>query len=320
MKKISGPILAVIVFILSLGLVLTSLEIYYRFIFDSTDSFGLTLTTRRWFDRYYKFNDLGVRDNIDFAEEPTPGKHRITFIGDSFTAGHGVKDVNQRFVNIIRREMAPDVEIQVLASNGWDTGQEINSLDSLITKHGYKMGDVVLVYCLNDISDIAPEWGKILERILSKKQKQSFLIEHSYALNILYYRLKAIMDPDISNYYGFVKNAYGNSVLLEQQIRRLNQMKQLVESNGGHFMVVTFPFLNALGPKYPYHDIHKTLEIVWKELGVPPLDLYSIFEKYKPSQVTVNRFDAHPNPFAHQLAADAIIKWLKNSPAIVNHT
>jgi hypothetical protein len=41
-------------------------EIHYRFVFDSTDSFGLTKTTARWFERHFQENSSGFRDTIDF--------------------------------------------------------------------------------------------------------------------------------------------------------------------------------------------------------------------------------------------------------------
>jgi hypothetical protein len=50
---------------------------------------------------------------------------------------------------------------------------------------------------------------------------------------------------------------------------------------------------------------------VWRELGVPQLDLLSVYEGLPSSQVTVNRYDAHPNECANQLAAEAIDKWLR---------
>ena len=75
--------------------------------------------------------------------------------------------------------------------------------------------------------------------------------------------------------------------------------------------MVTFPFLNALGPDYEYRFVHDKLERLWSELGVPHLDLLPVYERLPPSQVTVNRYDAHPNEYANRLAAEAIDKWLQ---------
>ena len=87
--------------------------------------------------------------------------------------------------------------------------------------------------------------------------------------------------------------------------------RDLVQAHGGHLAVVTFPFLHALGPNYEYRFIHDKLDQLWRELHVPHLDLLSVFESLPPSQVTVNRYDAHPNEYANRLAAAAIDKWLR---------
>jgi len=113
----------------------------------------------------------------------------------------------------------------------------------------------------------------------------------------------------LGNYCSFVREAYSGA-LWEQQRERLRAFRDLVQAHGGRLTVVTFPLLNTLGPNYEYRFIHDKLDQVWRELGVPHLDLLPIFEGLPPSQVTVNRYDAHPNERANQLAAEAIDKWL----------
>lgn len=75
-------------------------------------------------------------------------------------------------------------------------------------------------------------------------------------------------------------------------------------------MVVTFPFVNAVGPKYPYAAIHSQLDEFWKAENVPHLDLLSVYNNEAATKLTVNRFDAHPNEYAHQLATAAIEKFV----------
>jgi hypothetical protein len=46
-------------------------------------------------------------------------------------------------------------------------------------------------------------------------------------------------------------------------------------------------------------------------MGVPHLDLLPVYVDYADAELVVNRFDAHPNEFAHSLAAEAIGRFLK---------
>ena len=161
-------------------------ELYYRFIFDSTDSFGLTRVSTRWLERHFQENGAGVRDDIEYPMPKLDSRRRISFLGDSFTAGYGIANVDDRFANRIRHQRSEDWEVHVLAINGLDTGGELESL-KLFVENGYELDVLVLVYVLNDISDIVPEWGEIRSRIYRDKDSEGFFVKHSYFFNTLYY-------------------------------------------------------------------------------------------------------------------------------------
>ena len=297
--------LLVFAFLCVLGLLAG--EIYFRFIYDTTDSFGLTKTTQRWFARNFKYNDVGLRDSEEYFNELPPGGRRIAFLGDSFTVGHGVSSVADRFANRVRA-MMPDVEVHVLARSGMDTGAEVDFLLG-VTNSGYELDVVVLVYCLNDISDIVPEWRAILKRIYARPAP-GFWVQNSYLCNWLYFRWFAAQDLDVASYYAFVRDNYDGPVW-DQQAQRLASFRTEVTSRGGQLMVVTFPFLHNLGPKYDYQPVHEKLEAFWNRQNVPHLDLLRTFESLDSSDVVVNSYDAHPNEYAHALAAHAIADFLQ---------
>jgi tetratricopeptide (TPR) repeat protein len=286
-------------------------EIYYRFVYDTTDSFDYTKASVRWKGRYIHVNAQLVRDNIDYQLHIPGGKRRISFVGDSFTAGHGVKDVNDRFANRIR-VANPQWDVQVMADPGMDTGEEFDMLKRIV-KRGCELDQVVLVYCLNDIADIMPEWKAIVGRIYRDSLRQNWLVRHSYVADILSYRLKARWDADVRNYYDFVLAGY-RGPLWEKQKSRLKMLRDLVEANGGHLLVVTFPFLHRpLDEGYEYRFVHQQLGECWRALNLPHLDLLSVYQGLPTGKLVVNRFDAHPNELAHKLAADAIQKFLNQN-------
>lgn len=287
-------------------LLLAGAESYYRFGVDTTDSFGRSRINTRWFQRHWRLNQMGYRDSVTFYPlQQAPGKRRITFVGDSFTAGHGVPDVEDRFANQIRNR--GDDEVHVWADLGYDTGHAIELVQGLIT-NGYQFDRVVLVYTLNDIGDLSPEWKATAEAIRSAPPPP-FLIRHCFFLDTWYYRLKGCFNPDISNYGQSMLQYYAGPLWTEQQ-QRLTKLRQLVESHGGHLLVVTFPFLHHLGPRYEFRAVHAKLDGFWQDLGVPHLDLLPLYESHRSETLTVNAHDAHPNVRAHALAADAIAEFL----------
>ncbi|HWX19985.1 MAG TPA: SGNH/GDSL hydrolase family protein [Candidatus Binatia bacterium] len=290
-------------------------EVYFRFLYNSTDSLLFSKVSQRWFKRYYQWNGANLRDNLEYSLRIAPGKRRISFVGDSFTVGHGVKNVEDRFANRLRREH-PEWEIHVLAMLGFNTGDEVDYLAGWLPK-GYQLDEVVLVYCLNDIGDLIPEETAAIHQANAEAKRGGWLQKNSYLVNTLYYRWKLRRDPALKGFYDFERAAYQDGPLWEQQKQRLTVFRDLVESHGGRLAVVTFPFFHALGPNYEYGFVHKKLDAFWHGLNVPHLDLWPIYRPVPREQLIVNRYDAHPNEYAHALATPAIEKFLEEhlSPA-----
>jgi len=295
-----------LVLLLLLSFILLAAEIYYRFIYDTTDAFGLARVTRDWMMKHEKMNRFGFRDSVEYQIDRGPGKRRITFVGDSFTAGHGVPNVEDRFANLVRAAH-PDWEVQVLATNGFDTGHELKLVKQLAGAR-YPFDLVVLVYCLNDIADIVPEWKRINEKIYARG-RPPFLIDHSYFLNTWYYRLRSARDPEIKQYYSFVIDAYQGSLWTTQQ-ERLESMAEFVRADGGRFLVVVFPFLHRIGPDYEYGAVHAQIGHFCAEIEAPHLDLLATYSGHRSRDLIVNPRDPHPNEHAHALAADAISAFI----------
>jgi len=293
--------------VLLVGLGFAGGELYYRFVYDTTDSIAYTKVSRQWGERYVVENAAGFRDNLQYALPIAPGKRRISFLGDSFTAGHGIKSVEDRFPNLLRAAH-PDWEVHSLAKFGWDTGTELEELRKY-RRDGYQFDCVVLVYCLNDVADLFPDWAAALRRIQADAQRGGWLRQHSFFLDILYHRYRAAHDPYMQNYYDFVKQGYQGPTW-EWQQQRLTALRDFVRTNGGTFAVVTFPFLQAVRTNYEYQPIHEKLDQFWARLHVPHLDLLPVFAGLPREQITVNRYDAHPNEYANKLAAKALDPFL----------
>lgn len=296
--------------ILLISALFLGLETYYRFFDDSTDSFGVNMITKRWFKRHYQFNNVGFRDNVDYQLQRDPAKkHRISFIGDSFTAGHGIKNVDDRFANLIRAEY-PDWEVHCLAVNGYNSIQELRLVKQLAAR-GYRFDYVVLCYCLNDIADFIPGETEAEKKAYSDCAANLTGIDTlSYFLNTWHSRMYVSHDALLGNYYGFVKNAYAGAPWQEEKAC-LEQIAQTVQQSGGHLLVVTLPFFNAYGDgKYGYQGVHEQLDVFWNSMHIPNLDLMQAYIAYAPQQLTVNRFDPHPNELANKLAAQRIADFI----------
>jgi lysophospholipase L1-like esterase len=274
---------------------------------DTTDSFALNKFTKRWSKRYYRKNNFGVRDNVDYNYLIPPGKRRLTIIGDSFTAGHGIKKVDERFGNLLR-EQFPEIEIHILGINGFETIDELNRMSKILSE-GYQLDIVLLGYCLNDITYLIPEAKEIYERMAEFDENLGFLARNSYFINTLAFRAMARKDSNVTNYYGFLKDKYQDQSWLQHKAVLLD-LKKTVENSGGTLSVMTIPFLNNLN-KYDFDQAHSTLDSFWRDEQVSHMDLLPLLKNESGSNLVVNQYDAHPNEEAHQLMANALNPFVK---------
>lgn len=281
-------------------------EVYYRFVYDQSDS-GLTRVHRRWSQRHYRLNSSAVRDDIEYTIGLEPGKRRFVFYGDSFTVGHGVR-LEERFVNLIRRARVDRWEVHAIARPGLATGEMLHRFRTL--PPGYRFSAVVLVYNVNDIEDLIPECRQIAARVRRETEQTGWLVSHGYLLNFLYHRWRGWRDaPTTSRYEQLLAAAY-DSPAWDHQRHRLLAFAGEARRRGVPLFAVTFPMLDKIGERYPYRLAHEQLDAFWRAAGVPHLDLLPVFAGRPPRELTVNRFDNHPGPLAHRLAAEALTAFL----------
>lgn len=295
----------VLLFMSSLSLL--GAEIYFRYFFNGTDSFLASRVSQEWFQRNWAYNQQGYRDDVEYEFRKPPGKTRVTFVGDSFTAGHGVT-LDKRFVSLLRAK-EPEVEIQSLARCGYDTPDEISDLKRMMMG-GYETDLVILVYTLNDIIPVTETWSVISELQKIAGAPHGYLVDHSYFINFFYYHLILNRHPGFKGYFSFVKDSYEDPAWTTQK-ENLAEIENISRAGGAKFAVVIFPFLNAIGENYEFRPIHEKLDKYFQDRGVATMDLLPVYMKYSSKELVVSRYDAHPNAKAHAIAADEIDRFVK---------
>jgi hypothetical protein len=287
------------------SVVLLGFEIHLRFFYDASDGDNRTRISQRWFERHWQRNNVGLRDDVDYTMQRDPARRRFSFVGDSFTAGHGVADVGVRYANRLRRAR-PEWEVHTLAVPGFETPEETRLLRDML-RRGYELDVVILAYYIENLSQFIPELRQYYATAARPPpQPWKFLMQHSYAIETFAYRLQTRFMYARSYWSDIYERAYEGPAW-EQQQAAFARFSRLVREHGGQFAVVTFPTLAGVEQRRP---ILERIDGYWKAEGVLHLDLLPVFEPYGPRELVANPHDAHPNAFAHRLAAEAIERFL----------
>ena len=306
---------------LSLWMVLfliTCIECGFAFFYDTTDSFNMTNVSKRWFRVHIEPQQHALRltptEGILYREEsptfPEPGEiepHHICFVGDSFTMGHGVPNVTHRFSNRIGKRLQETNPEEFLVTNLADAGKDlfwVSRVSELMFEQGYDIDTLVYVMCLNDIESFDKNFQSYYAD-LGQHDPHNVFFKETYFLNLVYFRARQFSLPQVRDYYSFVKEYYEGEQW-QKMSDKLRQLNELCKANGTQLRVVVFPFLHNVGEDYPFMAAHKTVREFCERIDVSVLDLEPVFREHANDSLTVNPFDAHPNPLAHSIAARAM--------------
>jgi GDSL-like Lipase/Acylhydrolase family len=300
---------------------MTAVELWFAIVYDQSDSFNMTNVSKHWFARHIEpiqkvlqFKDgqsTVYRDAREFPKQLPDDRHHICFVGDSFTFGHGVPNVADRFSDRVGAALERGSPGKFVVSNLADAGREIHWVEKLIEElvdDRLPVKTVVYVICLNDIEAFDDRRLELYDEVGSMAPR-FFLVRDTYFLNLLYYRVQQARSARVGGYYTFLQDSYRSSAW-DRMRSKLSDIHRLCAKHKIDLRIAVFPFLHNLGPDYPFADAHERIVAFCNEVGVPVLDLRPVLEPHDVEGLTVNRFDAHPNERAHALVAEALERSL----------
>ncbi len=298
---------------LSLAMLLAAItagELAFACFADFSDTFSVSNVSKRWMAVHItgEENKDGFRDRNELTTFVPNGKQRIIFLGDSFTAGHGIRRMEDRFTDQVaarfEREQPGKFMVANMARPAYDALMIAKLVqDEVLQKH-YDVACCVYVYNLNDVDTFDPHTAAALQTI-QNSEPSFFLVRDTYLLNWLYLRSVAFRSQGAESYYENLRRSYESEPWA--QVRRLLQgLHQRCVEQKVDFRMVIFPFVREVGENYPFRDAHARIVEFCKSEKIPVLDLEPVFRRHAGENLVVSRFDAHPNERAHAIAAEAI--------------
>lgn len=288
--------------VVPIAAVLILLEIGFMFVAQSHEG-DLTKASHIWFERYWPpLNTAGYRDE---EHTDTLGKKKVLVIGDSFTAGHGIKNVADRYANVLAEKLGTQrVEVYNLGISGSDTRDEYARFE----KSGLKPDVLVLQYFPNDIEKAAGETGLRPAGLQPYSDVPGLLgtvFRHSYLFNFLYWQFPHASGNVITDY---TQKAYADSVTIRNHLNDLGRFVAIRDKYQIPMYVVLFPFS---------HNLEKTNEYVrpvvayFKQHNVPIINVGDLIADVKPDDRIVGRNDFHASPLVNRRVGEALYQRMQ---------
>jgi hypothetical protein len=297
---------------LSLAMLLaavTAAELGFALFADFSDTFNVTNVSKRWLKIHIdrERNNEDFRDRRPFTVEIPPGHKRIVFMGDSFTAGHGIKRMEDRFSDRVGAWLDAQAPGRFIVATVAEPGWEISQVEAMIKaffSKGSSISMIVYVYNLNDIEGYDPSLLQALQQVYTA-EPTFFLFRDTYLLNWLYFRYVQFKQQSAGDYFERLRQAYRSRAWFGVR-NKLSDIRAACAQHGVELRVAIFPFMHQLGDHYPFREAHAKVVEFCNSQKIPVLDLEPSFRTHAGEDLVVSRFDAHPNERAHAIAAEAI--------------
>ena len=260
-------------------------------------------------------NAAGLRDYAYPVAKP-PGAFRVVALGDSVAYGYRV-DLDDSVAKRLEQKLGGAghrrVEVLNFGVPGYNTTQELAYLREVGLDYGPDL--VLLLYVLNDADGVVvPEHG--LGRAPESPEPPELLAQtvgRFYFPQLLYSaygRLRARSTGEIDD--PRAKFTEANPGWLESRAA-LREMAELTRARGIPLVVAIFPYLIQLDERYPYAAVHELVARTAAEAGAYPLDLLPAYRGYPARPLWVGPADHHPNARGHEIAAEALYRFLEAS-------
>ncbi|MCC6613510.1 MAG: hypothetical protein IT320_08530 [Anaerolineae bacterium] len=277
-------------------------EAYLRLFYITTDGYGFTAMNYHWYKNYgwAQDNSLGYRDHEPLPD--TPGLTRIAVVGDSFAMGHGINNLDDTFAQRLEQRLGSCCDVDLLAESGWDTDLEL----PYVEQYPYQPNIIILSYYLNDIDYLLTDTAEDPNANFAfvANPQLSWFVLNFFVPNYLYYNLLQFTSQTrAQGFVGALAGAYDNEQFWDEQRFRLNQFIDWADARDIRMILLIWPHITAIDYSQP--AVTKVKE-VFEAREVPVVDMSPILSQYPLGQLVVNRFDAHPSIFTHQLTADAL--------------
>lgn len=299
-SRLSGMMISLTLLLIIFILAETALRLFYV----TTDAYTFTAMNYHWYENFYypTLNTLGYRDHEPTPPNPDHPLIRVGVLGDSFTVGQGVNNVDDTFPQLLERELGANYDVNVIAKSGWDSDVHLVYLQ----EYPYRPDIVVLSYYLNDIDWLLAdtEFNPDANFSFPQNPALAWFVRTFFVPSYVYYNLMQYTSAGrAENFANDLVAAHMEDVIWAQQAEMLGNIAWWTRENNIRLIVLIWPQLAAIDASLPATTRVKEF---FQSQGVEVVDLSDPLRQYSTSELIVNNFDTHPGVVAQRVAAQAL--------------
>lgn len=277
-----------------------------------------TLVRNNWLKKYwFPVNSMGYRD-YDYYLKDLKNKKNIVVVGDSITAGFGIKDYKNRYPNLLQGKLGNEWQIINIGIPGWNIEDKVDAT----LRYPY-LNEVKLIIFQYYFDDQVPAGirycGKPPAAITDTAVPDTYSyypVRKSYFINYVYWRLYEltfIFRKDlIRKFDSYLQCAENNKEKVsEDAFKSMGSLIDLCRQKNIRLVVLNVPHLEI------FEDIRNKTNASWKNMhsvldknNISSIDVSGTYNQHRTISLRVNLSDCHPNEKAHKIIADCLYEEL----------
>jgi hypothetical protein len=262
-------------------------------------------------------NKEGFRD-----KEFKKNEKAILFLGDSYTAGWGIKKVENRFSEIAFKNLKGNKgnTFYNIGQYGADSKIEYENLKRMVNKYNPNSQYLVLQVLYNDIDPYLPLPIKACEKLnqVTKSSAYELFVNGSYLVNLL-----SNFYPSISNknqnqklsktcsYEERLRIGYNDSSYYNKMFQYHDSIITFCKSRNIKPIVVYFPLMEDLNFDKNF-NIDSRFENYFEYKNIDFINVKNHISHLNRDQRQASKMDAHASEIVHQIAGKLIAKKINS--------
>ncbi|MFN8260530.1 MAG: SGNH/GDSL hydrolase family protein [Chitinophagales bacterium] len=287
--------------VISSVIIFYGVELYFT-CKTKSHAIGYSYAGKLWMLKYWNpINGNGFRDD---AKPQDSGKRTIFFIGDSFTAGHGIEDVSDRYSDLFKASRI-DCNVYNLGINGIGTQKELDILKSAPVKPAI----VFWQYFFNDIDELLLAYDYAFSFTPYRENNVWIrkITKGSFFFNYLYW---SIPHEDASAYLRALEKGIRNKELIKQHLSDCDAVITYCKDNDIKLVLLSFP-LFAVDDNHVFNKHTRFIADHFASKAVDVVRVDALTKDMRREEKMINDSDPHASRQVNRRVADFILSKMK---------